>query len=109
MKNRGCMNPNCTVHKKKTHIDSKHFYCYECGQELERVCLKCYTPISNSKDKYCAHCRAKINDRKEKIKKSAGEVGAFVAATGTVVLTAGKEVVHNPDKLLEFGKKFIKL
>lgn len=89
---KGCTNSRCVAHTKKITYKKSEDFCSKCGQPLSFVCKSCYTPIEKSQ-KLCVMCQAKVDDRNDKIKEVAGQVG--VAAVGLVTLagTKGKDIL----------------
>ncbi len=80
---KGCTNESCSMSQKKRAFKEAVNLCPECGTELVAVCKKCYTVLSDPGEVYCVGCKAKRDDRNDKIKER------VLAAAGTVALAGG--------------------
>lgn len=96
---KGCPNIDCVNYKNKIFQKADVDYCPKCGTTLVFVCARCFCEIedSGSEHKICAHCEAKADQNKDKIKdglKKAGQVAgsAAVALGGAVAAKALPEI-----------------
>ena len=81
--------------KKKKTFKSNINFCPECGSKLVAVCKtkNCYQVLDDPETVYCALCRAKQDDQKDKLKEK------IVFGAGGVMAAAGMVFLKNMDKL----------
>ena len=99
---KGCTNESCSMNQTKKKFKEPINFCPECGSELVAVCKakKCHQVLDNPKTVYCATCKAKQDDRKDKVKEGALAAGG-VLATGAVV------AAKNAGKIAKAATKFL--
>ena len=90
---KGCVNAGCTANQKKRTFPETEAFCSQCGQPLAYVCKKCYTPV-NAHQTYCLRCQAERNDRADKAKKTAANVGVAAAGLVAFVTKYGAKAVE---------------
>lgn len=92
---KGCTNTSCLMNKKKKTFKSNINFCPECGSKLVAVCKtkNCYQVLDDPETVYCALCRAKQDDQKDKLKEK------IVFGAGSVMAAAGMVFLKNMDKL----------
>ncbi len=86
---KGCINKKCKANKNMVKYKENEETCPECGLELSLVCKskKCHTVLGETDGKYCMRCKAIKDDKKDKLKQSAGEVGGLASSfVGTLFL-----------------------
>jgi len=83
------------MNKKKKTFKSNINFCPECGSKLVAVCKtkNCYQVLDDPETVYCALCRAKQDDQKDKLKEK------IVFGAGGVMAAAGMVFLKNMDKL----------
>ena len=96
---KGCGNESCEAHEKKITYKESEAFCSKCGSPLVYVCKDCYTQLPDDTEKYCVRCHANHEDRKDKAKKVAAEVGGGALAVGGVILTFGKKALEVVKKI----------
>lgn len=99
---KGCTNDSCSMNGKSHKFKLSVNYCPECGTELVAVCKskKCRTVLDNPEAVYCVSCRAKREDRKDKVKEGA-------AAVGGGAMLAGAAVVKNAGKIAKVATRIL--
>lgn len=99
---KGCTNDSCSMNEKKKKFKPTINYCPECGTELVAVCKSknCHQVLENPEAVFCVPCRAKKDDRKDKVKEGAAVV------VGTAAL-AGTAAVKNAGKIAKFATKIL--
>jgi hypothetical protein len=96
MKNKACLNLDCSEYKK-TKYKSSEKVCPVCSRTLITVCAKkgCYKAIPvNDKAKYCPVCEAEIADNKERAWDNAKKIGSTalgIALTVGGIIFGGKK------------------
>lgn len=98
---KGCTNTSCSMNKKKKTFKSNINFCPECGSKLVAVCKtkNCYQVLDDPETVYCALCRAKQDDQKDKLKEK------IVIGAGGVMAAAGMVFLKDVDKLAKMMSK----
>ena len=99
---KGCTNESCSMNRTKKKFKEAINFCPECGGELVAVCKakKCHQVLDNPKTVYCTNCKAKQDDRKDKVKEGA-------LAAGGVVVAGAVFAAKNAGKIAKAATKFL--
>lgn len=107
---KGCPNTDCIRNKTKFYYKSTDQFCTICGEPLVLVCKSCFSKIEDTDIKHtrCAHCEAKIADRKEKAINKKNAVVAGVMAIGAGIASAAKsEIIKQGGNAAKQGVKAV--
>lgn len=85
---KGCVNPECTLCKKKVHAHKEDVFCPRCGASLSFVCLKCHTVLPDGSKKICIGCEVKKDDAQVKRNDMLKKVGAGALSVASVGASA---------------------
>ena len=99
---KGCTNESCSMNRTKKKFKEAINFCPECGGELVAVCKakKCHQVLDNPKTVYCTNCKAKQDDRKDKVKEGALAAGGVVVAGAVVAAKNAEKIAKAATKIL---------
>lgn len=98
---KGCVNRECKSFKHKKHYRDEFEYCPICGEKLEYVCADCWKVMEHSTERYCASCKAKHEQNRDRKIQQGKEMLKIIP-----VVPAAKLIVKNKGVILKKANDF---